>query len=72
MEDLDVAVGRLDQLAALGVRLALDDFGTGYSSLSYLLRFPLDVLELDRASSGRRGARVSRRPRPRPRGRTGA
>jgi diguanylate cyclase (GGDEF)-like protein/PAS domain S-box-containing protein len=49
MADADLAVERLQDLKALGVRLAMDDFGTGYSSLSYLSRFPVDVLKMDRS-----------------------
>jgi diguanylate cyclase (GGDEF)-like protein/PAS domain S-box-containing protein len=49
MSDTDLAVHRLEELKALGVRLALDDFGTGYSSLSYLSRLPVDVLKMDRS-----------------------
>jgi diguanylate cyclase (GGDEF)-like protein/PAS domain S-box-containing protein len=49
MADIDLAVRRLNDLKALGVRLAMDDFGTGYSSLSYLSRFPVDILKMDRS-----------------------
>ena len=49
IDDPEIAVVKLNELRALGVRIAMDDFGTGYSSLSYLSRFPVDVIKMDRS-----------------------
>ena len=49
VRDADTAATELKRLKALGVQLALDDFGTGFSSLSHLLRFPIDIIKIDRS-----------------------
>lgn len=49
MEDIDTALGALNELRELGITMAIDDFGTGYSSLSYLNRLPVGIVKLDRS-----------------------
>jgi diguanylate cyclase len=49
MSDGECAVGVLEELKSIGVRIAIDDFGTGYSSLGYLKRFPIDTIKVDRS-----------------------
>ena len=43
------AMGVLNEIKALGVRIAMDDFGTGYASLSQLASFPFDRIKIDQS-----------------------
>jgi diguanylate cyclase (GGDEF)-like protein len=49
MVNAESAVGTLNELKEIGVRVAIDDFGTGYSSLGYLKRLPIDILKIDKS-----------------------
>lgn len=49
VQDIQKAVGVLQQLKHLGVQIAMDDFGTGYSSLNMLKHLPIDRLKIDRS-----------------------
>ncbi|MDP2140409.1 MAG: EAL domain-containing protein [Gammaproteobacteria bacterium] len=49
MDNIDQAIGILQQLKELGLTISIDDFGTGYSSLNYLTRLPIDKLKVDRS-----------------------
>src|SRR5262249_22736582 len=49
MTDSVRALGVLQRLHQMGVRLTIDDFGTGYSSLSYLTRLPVDEVKVDKS-----------------------
>ena len=50
---MDNEPGKLMELISecnkFGIRLALDDFGTGYSSLRVLMKYPIDIIKIDRS-----------------------
>lgn len=49
VEDLDVAVQTLNEIASIGVKISVDDFGTGFSSLQYLDRLPITAIKIDQS-----------------------
>jgi diguanylate cyclase (GGDEF)-like protein/PAS domain S-box-containing protein len=49
VDDLDLTIARMEELAQFGIRFSIDDFGTGYSNLAYLRRMPLYELKIDKS-----------------------
>lgn len=49
MDDPEIALRHLCELADLGVKLSIDDYGTGQASLGYVQRLPVHELKIDRA-----------------------
>jgi diguanylate cyclase (GGDEF)-like protein len=49
MQDIELSIGKLEELRDAGIGVAIDDFGTGYSSLRLLSRLPVDTLKIDRS-----------------------
>ncbi len=47
MDNVDLAVSKLNDIKNMGVKISVDDFGTGYTSISYLKQFPISVLKID-------------------------
>ncbi|MGB5445740.1 MAG: EAL domain-containing protein, partial [Psychromonas sp.] len=48
-DDSEKALAILNQCKNMGIKIAIDDFGTGYSSLNYLLKFPVDLIKIDKS-----------------------
>lgn len=48
MEQPELALAALSELAEADVRIAIDDFGTGHSSLAYVRNLPAAILKIDR------------------------
>lgn len=48
-EDFDKEEHIIDQIHKAGYRLSLDDFGVEYSNLLYLIRYPFQILKLDKS-----------------------
>ena len=48
ISDTQRALGILEKIHNMGIKISLDDFGTGYSSLQYLAKLPAQTLKIDK------------------------
>ena len=48
-QDPEAAEAFINQCSDLGIKFALDDFGTGYSSVQVLLKYPMEIIKIDRS-----------------------
>lgn len=48
VDDMQLAVDTLNELAASGIEISVDDFGTGYASLRYLQSLPIKKFKIDK------------------------
>lgn len=49
LQQEQIIVRCIEELASLGVQFVIDDFGTGYSNLAYLKRMPITKLKVDQS-----------------------
>ncbi|NIC43515.1 bifunctional diguanylate cyclase/phosphodiesterase, partial [Aquabacterium sp. A08] len=49
MQDVEHSIQLLEEFRQAGFQIAIDDFGIGHSSMAYLMKFPIDVIKIDRA-----------------------
>lgn len=48
MENIEISKKNIASIKECGFQISLDDFGTGYSSMGYLMRYPANILKIDR------------------------
>lgn len=49
LQDVELAVLKLQGLEEMGIQAAIDDFGSGYASLAYLKLLPIQTLKIDKS-----------------------